>query len=65
MDIGTGLGYVFLLLWSGFVVRGFLTGRMLARGGDIVRESSPRVFAVVMIGNVVTLCVVLVAIAIS
>lgn len=65
MQVGPCLTYVFVAIWTGFVLRGFLTGRMIMRGGDVVRTERPGTFALVMVLNVVALCFVLLAIAIS
>lgn len=65
MHAGPLLTYAFLLVWAAFVLRGLVTGRMLMRGGDVVRADRPRTYALVMAGNVVALCFVLGIIALS
>jgi len=56
---------MFVIVWAGFVVRGLVTGRMLMRGGDVVRADRPGLYAFVMVGNVVALCFVMGALAIG
>lgn len=61
MNVQAIMTFAFVLIWAGFIVRGFVTGEMLARGGDIRKIEHPTLFAASMAFHIFAISMVLLA----